>query len=203
MYIKPWAYILIFIVTASRVDTFQKLSFSEYQFPKLKIIAQNHYKIKVIWFFRLTVKRQKIIDSPKYRETLCLSFYKIYLFLFEMTLIGILNIMHQRQIYNIYIYIYIYITNKGCSFYLSITLGKTHCMKINNEREVNKRICFCCVLSKGNPSLAYIWVVHYIWLFEKKIKHFWELGYYSRKKPNRRGGRGLRMVEDMEFPGDN
>ena len=121
MYIKLWGHILIFIVTASGVDTFQKLPFLEYQLPKLKIIAQNHYKIKVIWFFRLTVKRQKIIDSPKYRETICLSFHKIYLFLFEMTLIGILNIMHQRQIYNIYIYI----TNKGCSFYLSITLGKS------------------------------------------------------------------------------
>ena len=54
-----------------------------------------------------------------------------------------------------------YITNKDCSFYLYITLGKTDSMKINYEREVNKRICFCCVLSKGNASLAYIWVVHY------------------------------------------
>ena len=58
-YKELWGHILIFIAIASPVDIFQKLPFSEYQFPKLKIIAQNHNKIKVLWFLRLTVKRQK------------------------------------------------------------------------------------------------------------------------------------------------
>ena len=89
IYKELWRHILIFIVTASRVDIFQKLPFSEYQVTKLELIAQNHNKIKVLWFLRLTVKRQKITGSPNklWRDTLCLPSPKIYLFLFEVTLI--------------------------------------------------------------------------------------------------------------------
>ena len=64
IYKELWRHILIFIVTASRVDIFQKLPISEYQVTKLEIIAQNHNKMKVLWFLRLTVKRQKVTDSP-------------------------------------------------------------------------------------------------------------------------------------------